>query len=240
MTFNDFTKQSVWNQGRIVPSCNPADWRHDRDGKAIKWGDYGDRRSKYGWEIHHLRAKSRGGSDDLANPIPLHWETNARLGKGLSRWCPVCELRLHVVGTVRGIVRRGFPAIRHARPRNKPEGVPDTHRRRRPSRPAASRAERLCGWPDQARTVIRNKSTAVRFGSAGPGAKPRYARISGPSAGSGHGSRHAQRVVACRRRPRPSLVMPGLDPGIHVRRRPSRRTVVRAERPRGWPDQVRP
>ena len=83
MSFDDFTKRTVWNKGRIIPKYNSDEWRLDRDGKVIRWRDHGNRQSKYGWEIHHVRAAARGGSDALSNLIPLHWETNARLGGGM-------------------------------------------------------------------------------------------------------------------------------------------------------------
>ncbi len=46
----------------------------------------------------------------------------------------------------------------------------------------------------------RNEPTAVRSGWAGPGARRRYRRITGPRAGSGHGLRRARRIVVPRRR----------------------------------------
>ena len=60
----------------------------------------------------------------------------------------------------------------------------------------------------------RNKSIAVRFRWGGPGARRWYRRVSGPSAGSGHGSRPAHT-----RRPFPPGCHPGLDPGSREARR---------------------
>ena len=54
----------------------------------------------------------------------------------------------------------------------------------------------------------RTRSTAVRFRWAGPGERGWYRRVSGPSAGSGHGSRPART-----RRPFPPVVTPDLIRG---------------------------
>ena len=80
MAYDESTKITIWNKARIIPDYDVGVWRHDKDGKVIKWVDYGNRQSDYGWEIHHVRATALGGPDTLSNLIPLHWETNARLG----------------------------------------------------------------------------------------------------------------------------------------------------------------
>ena len=64
---------------------------------------------------------------------------------------------------------------------------------------------------------------AVRFRSAGPGARRWWKRVTGPSARSGHGLRRApgirlRSVVAPAPRSSPPAVMAGLVPAIHVSR----------------------
>ncbi|MDE6695787.1 MAG: HNH endonuclease [Muribaculaceae bacterium] len=71
------TIQNVWDKGSVVNGYNPFKWRIDQYGTLICWSYYGDRRSKYGWEIDHIKPISKNGSDCLCNLRPLHWHNNA-------------------------------------------------------------------------------------------------------------------------------------------------------------------
>jgi len=48
----------------------------DYKGRLIKKAAYGDRYSQYGWEIHHIKPKSKGGTDALDNLAIVHWQTH--------------------------------------------------------------------------------------------------------------------------------------------------------------------
>jgi hypothetical protein len=72
--------ENVWLKGRIVPGYDPSVWRQDEYGSWIRYSDYGDRSSEYGWEIDHRRPSAFGGSDSIDNCRPLHWRRNASLG----------------------------------------------------------------------------------------------------------------------------------------------------------------
>jgi hypothetical protein len=88
---DDFRKREVWAKGALVIQSSPNGavyidpdtWRYDAFGALIKWADYGDRQSRYGWEIDHTIPVALGGSDALANLRPLHFLNNASLGGGL-------------------------------------------------------------------------------------------------------------------------------------------------------------
>jgi len=74
-------KLAVWNKGKPIFQNDPSIWRRDDHGNMIRYSDYGDRNSKYGWEIDHYPLPAAlGGSDDLANLRPLHCTANASHG----------------------------------------------------------------------------------------------------------------------------------------------------------------
>lgn len=75
---DDAAKLAVWEKGIIAEGFDQNIWRRDVFGHPIKFDNYGDRDSKYGWEVHHIIFVASGGSDDLSNLIPLQWEENAK------------------------------------------------------------------------------------------------------------------------------------------------------------------
>jgi hypothetical protein len=74
-----YTKQQldlIWQKAKKIPSL-PIDLiRVDDFGSTIAYAAYGDRNSRYGWEVDHILAKSNGGTDDLPNLRPLHYKNN--------------------------------------------------------------------------------------------------------------------------------------------------------------------
>lgn len=82
-TLAELDRYIVWDKGRKVlfpAPLDPAVWRQDDFGQLIRWSDYGDRNSAYGWEIDHRVPTGLGGSDLLSNKRPLHCSVNAGLG----------------------------------------------------------------------------------------------------------------------------------------------------------------
>lgn len=70
----------VWRKGIPIPGYDPAVWRRDEYGNAMRRADHGNRASRYGWEIDHILPRALGGGDGIANLRPLHHRTNARMG----------------------------------------------------------------------------------------------------------------------------------------------------------------
>lgn len=77
----DRKKCDAWNRASTASIQDREMWRLDAYGHLVKWDDYGDRSSPYGWELDHYPIpKSLGGSDDLSNLRVLRCQTNASLG----------------------------------------------------------------------------------------------------------------------------------------------------------------
>jgi hypothetical protein len=81
MTFPEDIIWEVWSKG-YPDSNDPLLWRHDECGAWIFRGDYDRKDSEYGWEIDHIISKSDGGTDDISNLRPLHWENMERGSDG--------------------------------------------------------------------------------------------------------------------------------------------------------------
>jgi len=76
MSFDEKTKQQVWEMGTVVENYDRNIWRKDAAQAWIRRNDYGNRDSQYGWEIDHIHPDSEGGVDELSNLRPLQWKNN--------------------------------------------------------------------------------------------------------------------------------------------------------------------
>lgn len=45
------TRVRAWEGCARIPGCDKAIWRQDSAGRVIRWSDFGDRFSHYGWEM---------------------------------------------------------------------------------------------------------------------------------------------------------------------------------------------
>jgi hypothetical protein len=74
-------RRSVWNKGHPIAGHDPSKWVRDDYGMLLRWEDYGDKNSPFGWEMDHFPTpKALGGTDSIENMRPLHCMTNAQLG----------------------------------------------------------------------------------------------------------------------------------------------------------------
>jgi 5-methylcytosine-specific restriction endonuclease McrA len=70
----------VWKKACILHEALKDIARIDKYGNHISKLNFG-KQEKYGWEIDHIKPVSRGGTDDIDNLQPLHWENNRKKGK---------------------------------------------------------------------------------------------------------------------------------------------------------------
>lgn len=73
-------RQIVWSKTTPIPGRDHAVWGMDDYGLVLRFADYGDRDSAFGWEIDHTTPRALGGSDEYSNLRPLHHRTNSKLG----------------------------------------------------------------------------------------------------------------------------------------------------------------
>ncbi len=71
----------VWAKGHPIPNKDSTVWRRDDYQMPMRFSDYGNRDSDFGWEIDHIVQKKDGGSDKLENLRPLNWKSNVARNK---------------------------------------------------------------------------------------------------------------------------------------------------------------
>ncbi|GAB6393088.1 MAG: HNH endonuclease [Treponematales bacterium] len=59
---------------------------HDFAGWNVRKGAYGQKGSKFAWNIDHILPKSMGGTDDINNLQITHMETNSERGNRMTFW----------------------------------------------------------------------------------------------------------------------------------------------------------
>jgi len=74
--FDPSTIRAVWNSGEIIFGYDSMHWRRDPFGHIIRFEDYGNEESRYGWHIDHIKPVASMGFDGLSNLEPLYWKTN--------------------------------------------------------------------------------------------------------------------------------------------------------------------
>ncbi|MDE0646046.1 MAG: HNH endonuclease signature motif containing protein [Gammaproteobacteria bacterium] len=74
--YTDEKLLQIWNKGSPISGYDSNVWRRDYLGNAMRFSDYGNTDSDYGWEVDHIKPVSEGGSDELHNLRPLQWKAN--------------------------------------------------------------------------------------------------------------------------------------------------------------------
>lgn len=81
---NQTLKNKVWNKAKKIRGKDPAKYRRDPYGKTIYKSSYG-KSSEMGWDVDHIRPKSRGGSNSVRNLQALNSKVNRSKGGSLKK-----------------------------------------------------------------------------------------------------------------------------------------------------------
>jgi len=83
--FEPETIAAVWRKGQSVADYDPNDYRKDSCGAWMRKASYGTT-GDYGWEIDHNKPVAKGGTDDIDNLQPLHWQNNRGKSDNYPNW----------------------------------------------------------------------------------------------------------------------------------------------------------
>lgn len=77
MEINHENAMKLWTErfGKGVEQAN------DRKGRTMLKTAFGDTGSKYGWNIHHMKEKSKGGGNAKENLEIVHMKTHEELNR---------------------------------------------------------------------------------------------------------------------------------------------------------------
>ncbi len=78
MTLLEDLKRAAWARTSPVGHhANAWEFRKDRLGNMVRWADYGNRKSPFGWELDFIEPKAANGSTASDNLQAMHWRAIA-------------------------------------------------------------------------------------------------------------------------------------------------------------------
>ena len=78
MTVLEDLKRACWGRTSAVSGqINSWEFRKDCLGNLLRYADFGNRHSPFGWELEYIVPARLGGSTDPENLQALHWKATA-------------------------------------------------------------------------------------------------------------------------------------------------------------------
>jgi hypothetical protein len=79
MTMLEDLKRAAWARTSPVSGGQLNSWEFRKDccGNLVRFADFGNRHSPFGWELDYIVARAVGGSNDPENLQALHWKATA-------------------------------------------------------------------------------------------------------------------------------------------------------------------
>jgi hypothetical protein len=85
MTMLEEIKRAAWARTSPVSAAQLNAWEFRKDclGNLVRFSDYGNRHSPFGWELDWIVPRVNGGSNDPDNLQALHWRATAARGENV-------------------------------------------------------------------------------------------------------------------------------------------------------------
>ena len=79
LTMLEDLKRAAWGKTSPVSGGQVNSWEFRKDclGNLVRYADFGNRHSPFGWELDYIIARGKGGTNDPENLQALHWKANA-------------------------------------------------------------------------------------------------------------------------------------------------------------------
>ena len=79
MSMLEDLKRAAWARTSPVEGqMNAWEFRKDAFGNLVRYNDFNNRHSPFGWELEYIVQRAMGGSTDPSNLQALHWKAGAR------------------------------------------------------------------------------------------------------------------------------------------------------------------
>ena len=84
MSMLEDLKRAAWARTSPV-SAQLSSWEFRKDclGNLVRYADFGNRHSPFGWELDYIVSRALGGSSDVDNLQVLHWKAGAARNESL-------------------------------------------------------------------------------------------------------------------------------------------------------------